>query len=253
MNVGTARGQSTPPPAQQPGEDIKNDTDPTQPVLLSLREEYYNLLNDVWMNQAIVRMDKAFFRNKGWLGGKAGIITRFDLPLAASNGGGDTEAGLGDLYGQFLYLPIFSKQFALAFGSGLFFPTATEQSLGGEKWKVAPLGIPVWFIQPRKGLFLVKIQDVLSFAGSDTRPDVNQLLVTPTLLYRVMQRWWFLLDTEVKTDWEQDGRTSFLSGLQVGHMFSRSFGFWAKPEVYWGSHRQGDWNLKVTLIWFQTR
>jgi len=238
---------------QQPAEDFKNDTDPTQPVLLSIREEFYNLQNDVWRNLVLLRMDKAFLRNRGWLGGKAGVITRFDLPLAASNAAGDTDIGLGDLYGQFLYLPYLSKRFALAVGSGMFFPTATDQTLGSGKWKVAPLVAPVWFIQPRKGYFLVKFQSVHSFAGSDTRPDTNVLLVTPTLLHRVKQRWWFLLDTEVKIDWEQDGRTSFLSGVQVGHMFSRSFGLWVKPEVYWGSNRQGDWNLKLTMIWFRAR
>ena len=37
-----------------------------------------------------------------------------------------------------------------------------------------------------------------SFARDDDRPDVDYLLLTPTLLYRPAPRWWVLTDTEVK-------------------------------------------------------
>jgi hypothetical protein len=36
-------------------EEIRSDTDPTKPVLLSLREEYYDLIGDSFQNVVIVR------------------------------------------------------------------------------------------------------------------------------------------------------------------------------------------------------
>jgi hypothetical protein len=28
---------------------------------------------------------------------------------------------------------------------------------------------------------------------------------------------------------------------------------WVKPEVWWGAHRDGDWNLKFGIVWYQRR
>ena len=68
-------------------------------------------------------------------------------------------------------------------------------------------------------------------------------------LQLLRRQWWVMLDTETKTNWEDDGRTGVKSGVQVGRAFRGRFGLWVKPEVWWGPNQSGQWNLKVGLVW----
>ena len=237
--------------AQEAGvpDEIRNDSDPTKPILFSLREEYYNLLGDAWRNAIILRADRVIFRNLDFPGRGKGLILRGDLPVAAAGLGGTERWGLGDLYAQAIVVPRLGKQFTIAYGTGFVLPTATDQTLGQGKWQLAPVAAPVWFFEKRKGLAFVKFQDYFSFAGDGKRPDVNYLLITPTALYRVTKTWFLLADSESKTDWKNGGQTSFKSGLEIGKMLSPRFGLWIKSEVPWGPHRQGDFTIKLTAFW----
>lgn len=244
--------QTSPPPSPEQ-EEARDEADPTQSVFFSVRNEYFNLNDEAWTNSLILRSDRIFFRKRRKLGGKLGILTRVDLPLVTTGVSGSTHAGLGDLYGQVLYVPWLAPGFALGLGSGLTFPIATQRTLGGGKWRVAPLAAPIWFFPKRKGFFLVKLQEFVSFAGDSDRPDSNHLLTTPTLVYRVRPRWWILLDTEIKTDWERDNQLSFRTGFQLGRVLSPRFAIAVKPEIPWGRHREGDWALKTLFTWFRRR
>ena len=237
--------------AQQPPAPPDTDSDPTRPVFLSVRPEYYNLLNGVERQVLIGRFDAGVFRNKPLPGAKTGIILRFEAPLARTDTGSDSAVGLGDLYAQFLVVPYATRTFAWVIGSGFVLDTATDSLLGGGKWMVAPLVAPLWRL-PR-GLFLVKLQNFSSFAGDAQRADVNFLLVTPTLLYALDRNWWVLVDTETKSNWKADGRTGVKSGFQVGRRVTSGMALWVKPEVWWGAHRDGDWNLKFGIVWYQRR
>lgn len=237
-----------PAAAQQSGE-AETDSDPTKPVFLSARPEFYKISDDVQRSVLIARYDTAVLKGSGLFISKPGIIMRFEVPLAHGSAFGNRATGLGDAYGQFFLLPYASRRFVWVAGSGLILPTATDRLLGGGKWIAAPVTVPVWRL-PR-GLFLVKVQNFVSFAGDDTRPDVNFLLIAPTLITAVGRGWWILLDTETKSDWRVDGRTGVKSGFQVGRRLKRSLGLWVKPEVWWGPNRDGDWNIKFGVILYQ--
>src|SRR5271157_688360 len=76
-------------------EELHTDTDPTKPVLFSLRNEYYNLLNDAYINQTILRVDRLVLKDVGMPGGARGSILRLDLPYAtAFNGVSTHQSGL---------------------------------------------------------------------------------------------------------------------------------------------------------------
>jgi len=32
-------------------------------------------------------------------------------------------------------------------------------------------------------------------------------------------------------------------------MWTNSFGTWIKPEIPWGSNREGDWTVKTSFFW----
>jgi hypothetical protein len=224
-----------------------DDTNPTKPVFLSIRQEYYDQLSERWTNLLMVRTDKVVLKETQSLRPK-GIILRVDLPISTSHFSDKAATGLGDMYVQGLFFPHLRNTFTFAAGTGFFFPTATDSILGQGKWQAAPLAVPIWIFPQSKGFFLSKFQDVISFAGNGNRPDIHYLLITPTLMWRYSRKSWILLDTEGKINWQLDNKSSFRSGLQFGRMFNRKFGLWVKPEIPWGNHREGDWFLKFGLI-----
>ncbi|HTI36077.1 MAG TPA: hypothetical protein VL484_00850 [Vicinamibacterales bacterium] len=228
-----------------------NDSDPTRPILFSLRPEFYRIGDDAWRMQIVNRYDTALVRNRPILGGKRGMLLRFELPVSVSETPSlPARAGIGDAYGQVLLVPHLTRRFAFVAGSGLSIPTASAAQLGSGKWTLAPAAIPLWFV-PR-GLFYVKAQDFVSVAGDASRPDINFLLITPTWITRAGRRSWVLVDTETKSDWQRNGRTSIKSGVQFGAIW-RGVGVWVKPEVPWGPNRDGLWTIKTGLVWYRAR
>jgi len=229
-------------------DEIRNDTDPTKPVLLSLRDEYYSLRGDLWQNAFILRADRFVLGNVGLPGKSRGFLLRADVPVVTVGDGQTTRTGLGDLYAQALVIPRFHKSFTIAWGTGMVIPTATN-SVGGGKLQLAPAVAPVVFFGRLKGFAFVKVQDFISVAGDADRPDIHYLLITPTILWRLTRFWWIVADSESRTDWEHGDTTSFRSGFQIGRMITPRFGIWVKSEIPWGPHRLGSWTLKLTAFW----
>lgn len=227
------------------------DSDPTKPILFSLRPEFYQVADSVRRLQVIARYDAAIVRQRRWFSGKRGLLLRFEVPVAATDAPSiDTKAGLGDIYGQVLLVPVLTPRFAIVAGSGLFLPTATSTPLGTGKVTVSPAFAPVWFLRGR-GLAYVKVQNFTSVAGDDARQDLNFLLITPTLIRTVGHGFWILADSETSTDWRHGGRTGIKSGFQLGRVMADGLGLWVKPEVWWGPNRSGQWAIKTGIVWYR--
>jgi hypothetical protein len=236
------RGERPAPPEEAAGAD----TDPTKPVIFSLRDELSNLRGDAWQNAFILRADAAILQRQV---GARGLILRADVPLVTLHTPVLKATGLGDIYGQALVVVQAHGPLFLALGSGLQPPTATSRALGTGKWILAPAVIPVVFV-PKRGLAYVKVQDWFSFAGDSGRPDVHFLTVTPTLLWRLTRRLWTLVDLESRTDWE-GGSSWAKAGVLLGAMVTRRSGISLKAELPFGDQRPGDWTLKA--VFFITR
>jgi len=237
--------QSSSPPASESA--AGRDSDPTRPVFWSFREEFYDLKNGAWRNVFLFRADKVILKERPW-GGKRGAILRLDVPLAVTNIGGETQGGLGDIYGQFVLVPVVTRKVVFGAGSGVVVPTATSSTTGAGKFTVAPIA-GVLFPVHRRSYFLLKMQDYISVAGDDARADVHYLATTPYLLVLLKKRWWLQLETEAKTNFEASADTSFKSAVAIGRMLNRNMGVWIKPEVPWGPHREGDFTLKTSLFY----
>jgi hypothetical protein len=245
---GAAAQNAAPPPAPPDTEQEQaDDSNPTRPVLFSIRPEWYSRTPDVTQAAVILRYDQLTLRGRPWVPGRRAIL-RFELPTTATRVTGvPTQTGIGDAYAQVLLVPSLSRRVALVAGSGVLIPTATDSLLGSGKWALAPAAGPL-FLVPR-GLVFVKVQDFVSIAGDDNRPDFHYLLITPIWLRAVGRRSWVMLDSETKTNWLDGRRTGFKSGVQVGRAVRDRFGVWVKPEVWWGPNQSGQWNLKVGLVW----
>jgi hypothetical protein len=247
-----ASGQSPASPVDQPpSAAVENDSNPTRPVLFSIRPELYSPSAEITQAALIFRYDQAVLRKRRWLPGQRGVILRFEMPLSYTNAGATVQqTGLGDGYAQLLVAPYMTRTFAFVVGSGLQVPTASDNLLGSGKWVLAPAAGPVWFVR-RRGLLFVKLQQLVSVAGDSGRSAVNTFLITPIFVHSVKERWWVLADSETRTNWLRDARTGVKSGLQVGRILSSGFGLWVKPEVWWGPNRDGRWNLKLGLVWYR--
>jgi len=225
------------------------DSNPTRPILFSVRPEFYRIADGTWRMQAIGRYDQATMRNRRWFGGKRGMLLRLEVPVVSADTPAVSRAsGFGDAYAQILTVPRLSGRFAFVAGTGLVLPTATNSLLGTGQWILAPTAAPIWFLRG-VGMALILVQDYVSVAGDDARPAVHFLAVTPTFVRSFAKRSWVLVDLESKTDWHRD-TTVFKSGVQPGRIFS-GVGLWVKPEVAFGPNRGGNWNLKTGIVWYR--
>ncbi len=237
-------------PSPQPQPEAGVDDDPTRAVFLSIREEYRNLKDGAWNNRIVLRRDKVVLRGNK-VGGRTGFLLRTDVPITTTHLGSETNTGLGDIYGQVLYIPYLSSKFAFVTGTGLVLPTATHKTLGLGKWQVAPLAVPVWYFPKKKGLFTLRIQDYISIGGVGDRPDINALFINPTLNYIPARRWLVQFDAESRTNWKNDNRTDYRVGFGAGKVLNRKLFLGIKCEVPMGGTRSGDWTLKVVNIFYR--
>ena len=247
-NPTLAQTTQTSPQAKEPEAGV--DDNPTRAVFFSIREEYRNLRNGAWNNRIILRRDKVVLRGKK-LGGRTGFLLRTDVPITTTHLESETHTGLGDIYGQALYIPYLSRKFAFVTGTGIVLPTATHKTLGFGKWQVAPLAVPLWFLSRGKGFFFVKFQDYISIAGVGDRPGVHALFVNPTLNYIPARRWLVQADVESRTNWKNSNRTDLRVGFGVGKVMTRRLFMGIKCEVPMGATRPGDWTLKLTNIFYR--
>jgi hypothetical protein len=245
--------QQTTPLAQAPVPELEIDSDPAQPVFLSVRPEFYSIREDVEQRALILRYDARLFSGVRIGRGAPGVVLRFEVPFASAEVNDVRTSGLGDSYAQFFIMPYARNAgaFLFAVGSGFLLPTASDERLGAGKWIVAPVAAPIWRFPG--GLFLIKLQNLTSVAGDSSKPDVNYFLFTPIYAHVIGTRWWIQADTETKTKWTDEGRTGVKSGVQFGRRFGRGLGVWLKPEVWWGPNRDGRWNLKFGFVWYERR
>jgi hypothetical protein len=227
--------------------NIGQDTDPTKPVLFSLREEFARLSEAAFLNCFILRADRLVLEGLGVPGPARGVLTRLDVPIVTYSNSSSTETGLGDVYVQALVAPRIQGNFTIAGGTGLQMPTATSASLGMGKWIASPAIAPIWFL-PREGYAYIKFQDWFSFAGQSNRATVHYLTGTGLYLRRIAKKWWVMFDAESNTNWMNDGRTWYKAGGLVGLMLSSRVGIWVKAEVPFGQSRPCDWIMKGSVF-----
>ena len=228
-------------------EAIGQDTDPTKPIILSLREEFTSLGDNGFLNAVILRADRLVLEGLGVPGPVRGVLTRLDVPIVTFSNSSTTETGLGDIYMQALVAPRIQGNFAMAAGTGLQMPTASSNWLGQGKWIASPAIVPVWFF-PKEGYAYIKCQDWFSFAGQSNKPAVHYLTVTGLILRRISKKWWGMIDAESNTDWMNDGKTWLKAGGLVGLMINNRVGVWIKGEIPFGQYRIDDWGIKASLF-----
>ncbi|MEA3291145.1 MAG: hypothetical protein U9Q71_02375, partial [Pseudomonadota bacterium] len=155
------------------GQSLKSAAnDPTASLMsVQLQDVYagdYHNLEDEQGNVILLRSAMPFKT------GRFNHIARGTLPIVTNSP--TRESGIGDLV--LFDLMAFDKPWG-RWGAGLVLlaPTASDESLGAEKWAIGPA---LGFVRQRPGLLSgLFLQNLFSFAGEDDRDDVNVSILQP--------------------------------------------------------------------------
>jgi hypothetical protein len=139
-------------------------------------------------------VDRPFVLAPGW-----SLATRLDFPLfvtdaaSADNPDGGYELGIGDLLLQGLLINATTERLALAAGAQLIFPTASQDQMGGGKWRAVPtVGARYSLPEITRGTFVAMLARYdVSFAGDDGRRDIRELQLGP-LVHLQLPDFWFI-------------------------------------------------------------
>jgi len=135
------------------------------------------------------------------------LITRVILPLVKQDDipvKGQGESGLGDIVASFFFSPKAPTSRGWIWGAGpvLLLPTASDDSLGGEKWGLGPTAVALKQAGPWTVGALANHS--WSVAGESDRADVNATFVQPFLSYITSTKTTFSLSSETTYDWESE-------------------------------------------------
>jgi len=149
------------------------------------------------------------------------LITRTIVPLIDQQDvpqGGVNKTGLGDITASQFLSPKEPTEHGLIWGAGPVFllPTASDETLGGEKWGLGPTGV----VLRQKGAWTVGVlaNHIWSFAGDDDRDGINATFLQPFLSYITRTKTTFSIGTESTYDWKAE-QWSVPVIAQVGQLF----------------------------------
>lgn len=135
------------------------------------------------------------------------VISRTILPITWQDDffpGAGSQFGLGDTVQSFFFSPQQPGPGGLIWGAGpvLLLPTATDELLGGEKWGAGPT--VVGLVQRGPWTVGALANHIWSYAGDDSRPDINATFLQPFVSYTTTDAWTFTLNTESTYNWESE-------------------------------------------------
>jgi hypothetical protein len=115
--------------------------------------------------------------NEEWNWIHRAIIPIIDQPAPVD------EFGLGDIQYQGFLSPANPGKLIWGVGPVLQVPSATDDQLGTEKWSAGAGVVALQMTGP--WVYGALMNNIWSFAGDDSRPDVNQMLIQPFINYNL--------------------------------------------------------------------
>ncbi len=187
--------------------------------------------------------------SQGW-----NLIHRPIIPLLyqpqLAPGVGD-KFGLSDIQYQMFFSPAKPSRFIWGVGPVFSLPSATDESLGSEKWSAGPVAV----VLTMRGPWVVGglINNLWSFAGDDNRLPVNQMTAQPFLNYNFRKGWYLTSSPIITSNWEAASADRWT--VPVGGGGGRTFVMGRQPvnvqlQAFWNAERPSgaaDWSLRFTF------
>ena len=123
--------------------------------------------------------------------------------------------GVGDL--QLFDLFTFKQSWGRwGFGPALVFPTASANSIGAGKYQAGP-SVALIYTGIKNLTAGAIVQNPISYAGSPNRPNVNNMIITPTFTFNLKDGWFAgMADYNWSFNWENGGAATIPLGIQFG-------------------------------------
>lgn len=183
------------------------------------------------------------------------LTTRWVIPFVFQpelNSESGRDFGLGDLKTFFFFNIHTARSIRSGFGPVFLVPTATDNSIGADKWALGPAAVVE--INSRQWLVGLRIDNLWTFAGDNDRKDVNLLTLQPFINFVVPGTGGLLLTSTpvIIADWETStNRWTVPLGGGAGYLFRVSdFSFLATLQGFWNALRgefSPDWTMQITL------
>jgi hypothetical protein len=143
------------------------------------------------------------------LGDDWNLISRTIVPLVHQEDipDGNDETGIGDVLQSAFFSPKQPTAAGIIWGVGpaLLLPTATDDTLGGEKWAIGPTAVGL--TQDGPWTLGVLANHLWSFSGESSRNDINATFLQPFVTYITSTKTTFALNTETTYDWDETDAT----------------------------------------------
>jgi len=136
---------------------------------------------------------------------KWNLISRTIVPFIDQHDviGTSSQSGLSDTVQSLFFSPKAPTASGWIWGAGPVFllPTATDDLLGSEKWGSGPT---VVLLKQQNGwTYGALANHIWSFAGDDSRANVNSTFLQPFISFTTKKQTTFSLNTESTYDWER--------------------------------------------------
>ena len=133
------------------------------------------------------------------------LIVRLIAPLVSQPplfDGGEGAFGMGDITTSFFVSPAKSTRLTWGAGPVIVLPSTSAPTLGTGKWSAGPTIVALKQTGPWSVGALWN--QVWSFSGDATRPDVNQMFLQPFVSYQATRTITLTLQSETTANWEAE-------------------------------------------------
>ena len=106
-----------------------------------------------------------------------------------------------------------------AVGPVVYFPAATDESLGSGKWSMGPSAIVI--AKPGPTVIGALVSNAWSFAGDDEAADVNSFMLQPIFNYNLPRQWYLTSVPTITANWEAEDGNKWT--VPIGGGFGKLF------------------------------
>jgi hypothetical protein len=190
-----------------------------------------------------------FELNEDW-----NLITRTIVPIINQPSlfsGMESAWGFGDINPSFFLSPAKPGEWIWGVGPTFTFPTATDETLGQQKYSAGPTAVVLKIQGP--WVYGALANNQWSYAGWGEQ-SVNQMLIQPFVNYNMEKGWYYTASPIITANWEADGGNQWT--LPVGGGVGRLFKMGKMPvnmqlAVYYNVEKPdyvgADWQLRFQV------
>jgi hypothetical protein len=182
------------------------------------------------------------------------LITRTIVPVIHQPPlipGTDREFGLGDVQFTAFLSPRDSGGLIWGAGPVFRFDTATDDTLGQEKWSAGPSVVALKMQGP--WVYGALVQNLWSYAGDSDRAHVNEFLLQPFINYNLPDGWYLSSSPIITANWKADSGNRWT--VPIGGGIGKIVRFGKLPvnlscQAFYNveSPRNGaDWTLRLQM------